>query len=613
MTPLRVAVAGGLLWSATAVGVAQQPVPRGDEFQVDTPSAPSTGGSVRTDAAGNFVVAWSSPGVDGDLRGIVARRFDASGNPQGQPFLVNTYTTGTQHWASVAVNGSGEFVVVWQSRDQDGSYYGIFGQRYDAAGNPQGTEFRVTVATLLRQQAPSVGIAGDGRFVVVWYGYTQGGAYRGIFSRRFDALGNPQGPDYMVSRNATYGAAPDVAMNASGEFVVAWHGGLGPSDLRGRRFDADGSPLGAEFVIDSGAGSPRRSSVGITADGAFAVAWERSFEDVWARAYDTAGAAGAQMRVNSYTTNTQGAPALAMSDDGSFVVVWESRYQEGEGRGGIYGQAFDPAATPVGSEFHVNAYTTGTQFGPTVAHGPDDSFVVVWGSTEFQGAGRNGTFARRFATPQDLIFADGFESGDLSAWSAAQTDGGDLGVSAAAAMASTGMGLQAVVDDQAGLFVQDDSPVSEGRYRARFYLDPTGYDPGESSLHLRTRVFLAFADAPLKRLVQVVLRRMGGQYSLAASVRLDDDTVADVGFTTITAAPHVVEVDWRRATAPGANDGGLELWIDGTPAGSVTALDNDQRGVDFVRLGALSVKAGAAGTLRFDEFVSRRYTYIGPS
>jgi hypothetical protein len=395
--------------------------------------------------------------------------------------------------------------------------------------------------------------------------------------------------------------------------VVAWHGGLGPSDLRGRRFDADGGPLGAEFVIDPGAGSPKSKSVGITPDGGFAVAWERSFEDVWARAYDAAGGAGDLMRLNSYTTNTQGAPALAMSDDGSFVVVWESRYQEGEGRSGIFGQAFDPAANPVGSEFHVNAYTTGIQSRPSVANGPDDSFVVVWGSTEFQGAGRNGTFARRFATPSDLVFADGFESGDLSVWSAAQTGGGDLSASAAAAMASTAMGLQAAVDDQAGLYVQDDSPQGEGRYRARFYLDPTGYDPGESSLHFRTRVFLAFADAPLKRVVQVVLRRMGGQYSLSASVRLDDDTVADVGFTTITAAPHVVEIDWRRATASSANDGGLALWIDGSPAGSVTALDNDQRGVDFVRLGALSVKAGAAGTLRFDEFVSRRYTHIGPS
>jgi hypothetical protein len=179
-------------------------------------------------------------------------------------------------------------------------------------------------------------------------------------------------------------------------------------------------------------------------------------------------------------------------------------------------------------------------------------------------------------------------------------------------MASSAFGLQAVVDDQAALYVQDDTPDAEARYRARFYFDPGTYDPGEASAHLRTRVFLAFSESPLRRLVQVILRRIGGQYSLAARVRRDDDTLADTGFTTITAAPHSVEIDWTRASRPGANDGSLELWIDGTPAGALSGLDNDERAVDFVRLGALSVKAGAAGTLSFDEFESRRGSYIGP-
>jgi hypothetical protein len=34
--------------------------------------------------------------------------------------------------------------------------------------------------------------------------------------------------------------------------------------------------------------------------------------------------------------------------------------------------------------------------------------------------------------------------------------------------------------------------------------------------------------------------------------------------------------------------------------------------VDFVRLGALSVKEGAAGTIFWDDFDSRRETAIGP-
>jgi hypothetical protein len=41
-------------------------------------------------------------------------------------------------------------------------------------------------------------------------------------------------------------------------------------------------------------------------------------------------------------------------------------------------------------------------------------------------------------------------------------------------------------------------------------------------------------------------------------------------------------------------------------------VDNSLSVVDFVRLGALSVKVGANGPMHWDEFVSRRRGYIGP-
>jgi hypothetical protein len=48
------------------------------------------------------------------------------------------------------------------------------------------------------------------------------------------------------------------------------------------------------------------------------------------------------------------------------------------------------------------------------------------------------------------------------------------------------------------------------------------------------------------------------------------------------------------------------------PAGSRPAFDNSISALDFARLGALSVKVGADGTLRWDEFESRRQNYMGP-
>ena len=48
---------------------------------------------------------------------------------------------------SVASDAAGNFVVVWDSADQDGSDVGVFGQRYASSGAPLGPEFRVNTYT----------------------------------------------------------------------------------------------------------------------------------------------------------------------------------------------------------------------------------------------------------------------------------------------------------------------------------------------------------------------------------------------------------------------------------------------------------------------------------
>jgi hypothetical protein len=48
----------------------------------------------------------------------------------GPEFRVNTFTTGEQSSPDVASDASGNFVVAWASDLQDGSDWGVFGQRY---------------------------------------------------------------------------------------------------------------------------------------------------------------------------------------------------------------------------------------------------------------------------------------------------------------------------------------------------------------------------------------------------------------------------------------------------------------------------------------------------
>jgi hypothetical protein len=216
-----------------------------------------------------------------------------------------------------------------------------------------------------------------------------------------------------------------------------------------------------------------------------------------------------------------------------------------------------------------------------------------------------------FVAPNDLIFRGGFETGNLTGWSAVSPT--MPAVMNWAAMRSSGYGMTTTVNGTNGIFVEDVSPANAGRYRMRFYLSPYNFDPGEAQNHRRTRVFLAFDEVPAtRRVMAVVLRRISGAYALSVRVRRDDNTQYDTPFIPISAAAHSIEVDWWRASAPGANNGQLRLWIDDVLRSTLTGIDNDTAGIDTVRMGALSVKTGAGGTLLFDEMESRTTTAVGP-
>src|SRR5207247_1044019 len=102
----------------------------------------------------------------GSYSGIFGQRYAGSGATLGPEFQVNTYTTGFQTEPALAAAPSGSFMVVWQGLE--GSSWGVFGQRYAASGTPLGPEFRVNTFTAQEQLLPSIASDGLGNFVVVW-------------------------------------------------------------------------------------------------------------------------------------------------------------------------------------------------------------------------------------------------------------------------------------------------------------------------------------------------------------------------------------------------------------------------------------------------------------
>src|SRR5688572_7580978 len=101
--------------------------------------------AVASDAAGNYVAVWSSQLQDGTGWGVYAQRFNAAGAAQGSEFRVNTVTAADEQYASVAMDASGDFAVVWTTSATADA--GVRVQRYDASGVAQGGETQVNTYT----------------------------------------------------------------------------------------------------------------------------------------------------------------------------------------------------------------------------------------------------------------------------------------------------------------------------------------------------------------------------------------------------------------------------------------------------------------------------------
>lgn len=178
--------------------------------------------SVTALASGGFVVNWH----DQNTSDAVAQLFDAQAAQVGSAFVVNSYGAGagpSQWCASTAALPDGGFWAVWQTDSQDGSGRGVYMQRFDATGGKVGAEVPVNTTTLDSQQVPQIDSRADGSFVVVWSSLVQDGSGWGVYARRYDANGSPQGGELRVN-TVTEGDQynPDVVALDGGRFVVTW-------------------------------------------------------------------------------------------------------------------------------------------------------------------------------------------------------------------------------------------------------------------------------------------------------------------------------------------------------------------------------------------------------
>jgi len=320
--------------------------PLSDEFRINT----TTSGNQREpsaamNAAGSFVVAWYGPGEDEE--DIFARRFSANGQPFGGELRVNTYTNDKQLYPSVAMNNDGGFVIVWESMNvPEQGKKGICGQLYNSTGSSIGPEFVINEEAS-DSRYPVVAMDGDGNFAVVWL---QDKSSNSIIARPYNADGTAKTKPFEVSTiRISSITEPSIAMNKDGNFVVAWDGDpklAGLDDIHAQCYNPDGTAMGEQFVVNTTIEGPQQNpQAAMNERGRFIIVWDSKIDpdinerDIFAQRYNSAGGRlGNEFQVNTYITDDQKRPAAAIAENDKFVMAWQSYGQDGSDYG-VFGQA----------------------------------------------------------------------------------------------------------------------------------------------------------------------------------------------------------------------------------------------------------------------------------
>jgi hypothetical protein len=202
-------------------------------------------------------------------------------------------------------------------------------QQYNALGQSQGRSISVVHPNLINGQG-SVGIDGNGNFVVAWDDYSNGNI---ISAQRYSSSGRAVGARIQV--NTTIDLVDwqsSIGVSPSGSFVVTWAARF-PNNQGSQQefqaFNADGTRNGSIVTFTSTSAEEYPASIAMQANGDFILAWDvltpSRMGQAYVQRFDANGVAKeAAIPVDSAMTGDQEAPSVAVDGNGNFTVVWNN-------------------------------------------------------------------------------------------------------------------------------------------------------------------------------------------------------------------------------------------------------------------------------------------------
>jgi hypothetical protein len=376
--------------------------------------------AVALDDAGGMVVVWSSqvPGGAQPLDCIRLRRIDSRGALVGEEFRIDPLPGDLARNPSVDITPDGRrFVVAWEGGDRGRKLKRrIWARVFGADGKPVGPEIRAEQRRLTHDHfglpreaygGPRVSVAPSGEFVIVWRSEEHSSCDRfNISSRRFSADGKPLGDEFIVNTERSWSQLnPDVDHDGEGGFLVVWQDGrwIGTleewSEIRGRRFDGDGRPVGEELLLSTRTDPPASASpsLDVAADGSFVCAWREGRSlgvstRIHAAGFDRGGAMTGQPVVVDAPYEPWMRPHVALLAGTKFVIAWADTTGDHFRSSFVAAQGFATDGSPVSAPVAIAPPTCSSISQPMAAVSPSGVGGVVWRTSNGDGVD-----ARRFS------------------------------------------------------------------------------------------------------------------------------------------------------------------------------------------------------------------------
>ncbi len=322
----------------------------GDAFRVNTTiRGEQYAPAVAVESDGDFIIAWAGRGI-ADKSGIFIQRYESDGTRVGDEIIVNSTLGGTQTSPSIAVNDSGAFVVAWEGAGR-GDTSGVFFRRFNTDG-ALGTEARANTTTDDHQRSTSVAFLESGEFVIGWQSRHQDGSDWSVQSQLYNSVGLRVGDEFQLN-STTDQSQSEVALAADpdGGYVATWQSRGQDGDgwgIVGRRIGADGTTADAEVVINEAtAGDQVAPAIAVAEDGQWIAAWAsgsstRAGWETLVRSIEADGTTNAAAVVPSqaagFDADERRTASVAVVGDKA-LVVWSGN--GASDNDGVHAQSYD--------------------------------------------------------------------------------------------------------------------------------------------------------------------------------------------------------------------------------------------------------------------------------